>query len=94
MPLYLIGSLLSGCASVQSGSNDMKALAVEPAPNAGFIEYPEQQAERADLPFQKVWIKPGFDMNAYRELVVAPVGYPAHAGNGLATRHEFGQLDR
>jgi hypothetical protein len=51
----------------------MKALAVEPAPNAGFIEHPEQQTKRADLPFQKVWIKPGSDMNAYRELIVAPV---------------------
>lgn len=71
--LCLIGSLLSGCASVRSGSNDVKAMAVEPAPNAGFIEHPEQQTRRADLPFQKVWIKPGFDAHAYSELIVAPV---------------------
>lgn len=73
VPLCLIVSLLSGCASVQSGTNEIKSLAVEPAPDAGFIEHHELQAKRADLPFQKVWIKPGFDMSAYRELVVAPV---------------------
>lgn len=73
VPIFLIGSLLSGCASVQSGANDVKALAVKPAPDAGFIQNPGQQSKRPDLPFQKVWIKPGFEMNAYRELVVAPV---------------------
>ena len=64
---------LAGCSAVQSGSNDVKALAVEPAPNAGFIQQPDRQVKRADLPFQKVWIKPGFDKSGYRELVVAPV---------------------
>jgi hypothetical protein len=62
-----------GCAAVRSGANDIKAVAVEPAPNAGFIEHPERQTQRADLPFQKVWIKPGFDKQQYQELVVAPV---------------------
>lgn len=73
VPIWLIGSLLSGCSSVQSGSNDVKAAMVEPAPDAGFIEHPELQTKRTDLPFQKVWIKPGFDMNTYRDLFVAPV---------------------
>lgn len=63
----------SGCSSVRSGANEVKATAVEAAPNAGFIENPERQARRADLPFQKVWIKPGFDKAPYRELIVAPV---------------------
>jgi hypothetical protein len=66
-------SALVGCSSIQSTGNDVKAKAVEPAPDVGFIEHPEQQTQRADLPFQKVWIKPGFDKNGYRELVVAPV---------------------
>lgn len=65
--------LLAGCSSIQTGTNEMKAVAVEPAPDVGFIEHPEQQIQRADLPFQKVWIKPGFDKSPYRELVVAPV---------------------
>jgi hypothetical protein len=66
-------SVLSGCSAIQSGSNDLKAMAVEPAPNAGFIQQPDQQVKQADLPFQKVWIKPGFDKSNYKELVVAPV---------------------
>jgi len=63
----------SGCSSIRSGSNEVKAAVVEPAPDAGFIAHPERQRARADLPFQKVWIKPGFDKNNYRELIVAPV---------------------
>ena len=39
----------------------------------GFIEQLDQQVKRADLPFQKVWIKPGFEKSGYHELVVAPV---------------------
>lgn len=62
-----------GCSTIRSTSNDAKAMGVEPAPNAGFIEHPALQAKRADLPFQKVWIKTGFEKSAYRELVVAPV---------------------
>ncbi len=64
---------LAGCESVRTGSNEMKAAAVKPAPDAGFIENPKQQIHRVDLPFQKVWIKPGFDKTPYRNLVVAPV---------------------
>jgi len=70
--LCVIGTL-SGCSAVKSGSNDAKALAVEPAPDAGFIEQPDRQVKPKDLPFQKVWIKPGFDKSGYRELVVGPV---------------------
>ena len=70
--LCVIGTL-SGCSAVKSGSNDAKAMAVEPAPNAGFIGQPDRQTKHADLPFQKVWIKPGFEKSGYHELVVAPV---------------------
>ena len=64
---------MAGCSSIQSAGNAAKAEVVAPAADAGFIEHPALQAKRADLPFQKVWIKPGFDKRAYRELVVAPV---------------------
>lgn len=64
---------MGGCSGIRSETNNIKAMAVEPAPDAGFIEHPERQVKRVDLPFQKVWIKLGFDMNGYRELVVAPV---------------------
>ncbi len=46
---------------------------VEPAPDSGFIQNPKELSHHADLPFQRVWIKPGFDKSGYRELVVAPV---------------------
>jgi len=71
--LSLCIGLLSGCSTVQKGSNDVKAMTIEPAPNAGFIEQPDQQTKNAELPFQKVWIKPGFEKSGYQELVVAPV---------------------
>ena len=73
-PLILaLGMLMGACSTIQSESNDAKAMIVEPAPDAGFIANPERQTKRADLPFQKVWIKSDFDKSQYRELVVAPV---------------------
>jgi hypothetical protein len=59
--------------SVNTGSNKLKSLMVEPAPDTGFIKHPERQTKRADMPFQKVWIKPDFEKSAYQELLVAPV---------------------
>jgi len=48
--------------------------AIEPAPDAGFIEAPERMGTHAELPFHKVWIKPGVEVrNDYRKLYVAPV---------------------
>ena len=70
--LCVIGTL-SGCSAVKSGSNDIKDMTVEPAPNAGFIEHPEQDAKITFLPFQRAWISPDFDKRNYNELVVAPV---------------------
>lgn len=73
LPFCVVGLLSSGCSTVNQGSNALKEEMVQPAADAGFIEHPERQSRPADLPFQKVWIKPGFDMKAYRNLVVAPV---------------------
>jgi hypothetical protein len=71
--LLLLGSLLAGCAGIRKDANELKADVVEPAPDAGFIQNPERQTKRDDLPFQKVWIKPDFDKSGYRFLFVAPV---------------------
>lgn len=73
LPLCLAALLTVACSTVNKGSNAIKEETVQPAADAGFIEHPERQSRPADLPFQKVWIKPGFDMKAYRNLVVAPV---------------------
>ncbi len=70
--LCVVGTL-SGCSSIQSASNDVKEVAVTPAPDAGFIANPERQTKVSYLPFQKVWIDPTFDKSNYQELVVAPV---------------------
>jgi len=64
---------LSGCSTLQKESNAAKAEVVAPAADAGFIDQPERQSKYADLPFQKVWIKPDFEKSGYQELVVAPV---------------------
>ncbi|MGZ8199834.1 MAG: hypothetical protein ACXWUC_03545 [Methylosarcina sp.] len=69
----LIGGWLAGCSTVQSGSNEIKSMAVDPAPDAGFIDHPERQSKHSDLPFQKVWTKSGSSLSDYRALVVAPV---------------------
>ena len=69
----LLCGALAGCATVSSGSNDIKGEVVAPAPDAGFIKDPERQSKPTDLPFHKVWIKPEFAMSGYRELYVAPV---------------------
>jgi len=66
-------ALLSACSTVQKETNAVKSVAVQPAADAGFIEHPELQSKPTDLPFQKVWIKPGFEKSGYQELVVAPV---------------------
>lgn len=68
----LCGAVAS-CSTATTVSNDLKSECVAPAPDAGFIKDPARQTKLADLPFQKVWIKPGFDKSGYRELYVAPV---------------------
>ena len=53
---------LGGCAS-------MKA---EPSAGAGFVPMNEM-TNRADLPFNKVWVKAGVDWNSYRTIYIKDV---------------------
>jgi len=46
--------------------------AVDHAPNAGFVN-PSVMTLDPTLPFQQVWIKPGFDKSQYSKLYVAEV---------------------
>lgn len=69
----ILGGFLTGCSTMTTTSNDLKAKLVEPAPDTGFIKDPGRQTKCADLPFQKAWFKPDLDMSRYRELYVAPV---------------------
>jgi hypothetical protein len=73
LPFFVIVALVTGCTTVEQGTNQLKAEAVAPAPDAGFIQNPERQHQDSLLPFQKVWIKPGFDKSGYQELIVPPV---------------------
>ena len=68
-----LASTLIGCSTINSASNDAKAAVIAPAPNTAFTPDAQRETKLADLPFQKAWIKPGFDFKAYNSLVVAPV---------------------
>jgi len=68
-----VTSALVGCSSIQSASNEIKSVAVQPAPDAGFIQNPERQTKVAYLPFQKVWVDPNFNKDNYQEIIIAPV---------------------
>lgn len=60
-------------SEVTKGSNKIKSKLVKPAPEAGFIKDSDLLEKRSDMPFQKVWIKPGYEKSFYKELIVAPV---------------------
>ena len=72
LSLCVIGAL-SGCSTIQSGSNTAKAVGLSRRLTPVLSSSLTGRLNKADLPFQKVWIKPGFDKNQYKELVVAPV---------------------
>jgi hypothetical protein len=55
-----------GCATV---NEELKA---KPSAGAGFVPM-EDMSTRADLPFQKVWVKSGTNWNVYRTIYIKPV---------------------
>jgi hypothetical protein len=44
-----------------------------PAPPAGFIDSRVPMAQRADLPFDKVWVRPGVSLQGYDKIAIAPI---------------------
>ncbi|MDD5322594.1 MAG: hypothetical protein PHD43_18665 [Methylococcales bacterium] len=56
---------LIGCSTLtdeaQDLSSDAKATVIAPAPNTTFTPDAQRKTKLAYLPFQKAWIKPGFD---------------------------------
>ena len=64
--LILMAFSLLGCQTVE---DKMKA---KPSTGAGFISMDEMQ-HRADLPFNKVWVKAGTDWNVYRTIYIKEV---------------------
>ena len=61
-----MGFMATGCASMDE---KMKA---KPAEGAGFVPM-EKMSNRADLPFNKVWVKAGVDWKKYRTLYIKDV---------------------
>ena len=51
------------------GCQSMKA---EPSKGAGFVPV-DEMSKRADLPFQKVWVKAGVDWNQYKTIYIKDV---------------------
>ena len=75
-----LASSLIACSAINSAendvqgiSNDTKAAVIAPAPDTAFTPDAQREAKVAYLPFQKAWIKPGFDSKTYTYLVIAPV---------------------
>jgi hypothetical protein len=52
-----------------SGCQSMKA---EPSKGAGFVPV-DEMSQRADLPFNKVWVKAGVDWNQYKTIYIKDV---------------------
>jgi len=72
-----LAATLIGCSTLtdeaQTLSSDAKSTVIAPAPNTAFTPDAQRETKLAYLPFQKAWIKPGFDFKAFSYLVVAPV---------------------
>ena len=75
-----LASSLIACSAINSVeneaqglSNDAKSAVIAPAPNTAFTPDAQRETKVVYLPFQKAWIKPGFDFKTYSSLVVAPV---------------------
>ena len=64
--LSLMALALTGCQTVE---DKMKA---KPSTGAGFVPMEEMQ-QRADLPFNKVWVKAGTDWSVYKTIHIKEV---------------------
>ena len=68
----VIAIALIGCASLRGAEE--KALAADPAPDAGFVAEPENLERQSDgMPFDRMWLSPERDWAHYPKLYVAVV---------------------
>ena len=68
----VIAIALNGCASLRGAEE--KALAADPAPDAGFVAEPEKLEPQSDrMPFDRMWLSPERDWSQYPKLYVAVV---------------------
>jgi hypothetical protein len=68
------GRMVTGTAD-KTGDLAVSMLDSGAAPDAGFLREPERMVEtdRAQHPFQRVWVSPGHDRERYDKIVIAPV---------------------
>jgi hypothetical protein len=67
-----VSMLLAFCVAAAGLLLAAAGCTVKEAPSAGFVDKSKMETDPT-LPFQRVWIKPGFDKSRYTKLYVAPV---------------------
>lgn len=66
--IVLTGCQLAAAALVIAGCKS------DPAPDSGFLENPKRMTEqRQRAPFDRAWVKAGFNKNFYNGLIISPV---------------------
>jgi hypothetical protein len=69
--IVLVGTMLA-CAGIIGCSTVTEKAKAKPSEGAGFVPVNEM-SQRADLPFQKVWVKAGVDWKKYKSLYIKDV---------------------
>ncbi len=62
-------TLLAVCLFLSLALTGCETMQAQPSKGAGFVPM-DEMAPRADLPFQKVWIKAGVDWDKYHKLYI------------------------
>lgn len=67
-----LGGALVVVVMVSIGLSGCQSMKAEPSKGAGFVPM-DEMSKRADLPFQKVWVKAGVDWNQYKTIYIKDV---------------------
>jgi len=62
------------CGKVAAAALFIAGCKTDPAPDSGFLAHPEKMtAQRGRAPFDRAWVKPGFNKNFYNGLIISQV---------------------
>jgi hypothetical protein len=67
-----LGCMFVLCAAVNLGLGGCSSMKAKPSEGAGFVPMNEM-SNRADLPFNKVWVKAGVDWTPYKTIYIKDV---------------------
>jgi hypothetical protein len=67
----LVSAALVACETIHHA--EIRVLAADPAPDAGFLESPEKLSESGHRPFDRMWFSETSDWRRFPKLYVAPV---------------------